>query len=81
MRKIVVPRHPIYVTLHHKDNFHGCLIVHWDPLNAKRSCRKKWYELFENAWFPWQPIADLRMGVCLQNYSYLISRMLLILDY
>ena len=21
----------------------------------------------ENAWFPWQPIADLRMGVCLQS--------------
>ena len=23
---------------------------------------KDWYGLCENAWFPWQPIADLRMG-------------------
>ena len=33
--------------------------------------KKNWYGLCENAWFPWQPIADLRMGVCLQKYSYL----------
>ena len=32
---------------------------------------KKWFGLCENAWFPWQPIADLTMVVCLQNYSYL----------
>ena len=23
-----------------QDNFDGCLIVDWDPLNAKRSCPK-----------------------------------------
>ena len=23
-----------------KDNFHGCQIVHWDPLNKKLSCPK-----------------------------------------
>ena len=23
---------------------------------------KKWYGLCENAWFPWRPKADLRMG-------------------
>ena len=33
--------------------------------------KKFWYGLCENAWFPWQPIVDLRMGVCLQKYSYL----------
>ena len=26
------------------------------------SSKKIWYGLYENAWFPWQPIADLRMG-------------------
>ena len=31
---------------------------------------KHWYGLCENAWFPWQPIADLGMGVYLQKYSY-----------
>ena len=52
--------------------FHGCLIVNWDPLNAKRRCSQKTsYGLCENAWFPWKPIADLRMGVCLQKYLYL----------
>ena len=30
-----------------------------------------WYGLCKNAWFPWQPIADLRIGICLQKYSYL----------
>ena len=52
-----------------EDNFHGCQIVHWDPLNAKRSCSKKiWYGLCENACMV---IANLRMGVCLLNNSYL----------
>ena len=32
---------------------------------------KKWFGLCENAWFPWQSIVDLRMGVCLQKYSYI----------
>ena len=32
--------------------FHGSQIDDWDPLNAKRSCPKKWYGLCENAWFP-----------------------------
>ena len=27
-----------------------------------------WFGLCENAWFPWQPIAGLRMRVCLQKY-------------
>ena len=34
-------------------------------MGAKRRCPKNWYGLFENARFPWQPIADLRMGVLL----------------
>ena len=52
--------------------FHGYQIVHWRPLDEKRRCPfKDWFGLGENAWFPWQPIADLRMGVCLQKYSYL----------
>ena len=33
--------------------------------------KKVWYGFCENAWFPWQSIADLRMEVCLQKYSYL----------
>ena len=51
-----------------ESNFHGCQNVHWDPLNAKRSCLQFWYGLCESesALFPWQHIADLRMGVCLQ---------------
>ena len=53
-----------------RTNFHMCQIVYWNPLNAKQSCSKKlWYGLCENAWFLWQPIANLRMGGCLQNYS------------
>ena len=28
-------------TLHPQDNFYVCQIVHWDPLNAKRSRLKK----------------------------------------
>ena len=52
--------------------FNGCQIVHLDPLDAKRRCPKiNWYGLCEKAWFPWQPISDLRMGACLQKYSYL----------
>ena len=38
---------------------------------TKVSSKFFWFGLFENAWFPWQPIADLRMGVCLLKYSYL----------
>ena len=30
-----------------------------------------WYGLCENAWFPWQPIADLRMGVCLYKIPHI----------
>ena len=30
---------------------------------------KKWFGLCEIAWFLWQPIANLRRGVCLQNIS------------
>ena len=26
------------------------------------------FGIYENIWFLWQPIVDLRMGVCLQNY-------------
>ena len=52
--------------------FHGCQIVIWDPQNAKRRFPKRiWYGQWENAWFLWQPIADLRMGVCPLKYSYL----------
>ena len=41
-------------------------------LDAKRRYPKLfWYGLCENTWFPWQPIADLRIGLYLQNYSYL----------
>ena len=38
---------------------------------TKVSSKKFWFGLCEIAWFLWQPIANLRMGVCLQNYSYL----------
>ena len=38
---------------------------------TKLSSKQIWYGLCENALFPWQPIADLRIGVCLQKYSYL----------
>ena len=34
--------------------------------------KKFWFGLCENTWFLWQPIANLRMGVCLQKYSYLL---------
>ena len=52
--------------------FRGCQIVDWDPGMRNGVVLKNiWYGLCENAWFQWQPIADLRMGVCLQKYSYL----------
>ena len=38
---------------------------------TKVSSKKFWFGLCEIAWFLWQPIANLRRGVCLQNYSYL----------
>ena len=38
---------------------------------TKVSSKKVWFGLCEIAWFLWQPIANLRRGVCLQNYSYL----------
>ena len=45
------------------------------PRNKKRRCPKKnWYGLCENAWFPWRPIADLRMGVCLSHSPYQFFR-------
>ena len=58
-----------------QDNLQGCHIVHSDPLNAKRT----WHGLCENALFPWQPIANLRMGGVPTKSP--ISRLLLILDY
>ena len=55
-----------------QDNFHWCQNVHWEPWMRNEGVLKIfWYALCENAWFPWQPIADLRKGVCLQKYSYL----------
>ena len=53
--------------------FHGCQIVHWDPLDAKQRCPQKkiWFGPCVIAWFLWQPTANLRRGVCLENYSYL----------
>ena len=52
--------------------FHGCQIVHWDPLDAKQRCPKKiWFGLCDIAWFLWQPAANLRRGVYLQNNPYL----------
>ena len=46
--------------------FHGCQIVHWDPLDGKRRCpQKNWFGLCEIAWFLCQPIEILRRGVCL----------------
>ena len=53
--------------------FNGCQIVYWDPpeCETKVSSKNFWFGLSENAWFPWQPIAGLRMGVCLQKYSHL----------
>ena len=41
--------------------------------------KRFWYGLCENAWFPWQPIADSRMVLCLQKV--LIPQLLLIVDY
>ena len=38
---------------------------------TKVSSKKFWSGLCEIAWFLWQPIANLRRRVCLQNYSYL----------
>ena len=38
---------------------------------TKVSSKKFWFGRCEIAWFLWQPIANLRRGVCLQNYSYL----------
>ena len=36
---------------------HGCQIVHWDPLNAKRSCPKQKIGMgYLNAWFQWQQL-------------------------
>ena len=40
-------------------------------MGMKVSSKNFWFGLFEIAWFLWQPIANLRRGVCLQNYSYL----------
>ena len=69
----IIPRHPIRLPWNPRTIFHVCKIVHWDPpppLNTKQSCPQKvWYVLCENAWFPWQPKADLRMGLYQQKYS------------
>ena len=52
--------------------FMGAKLFIGTSLDAKRRClQKNWFGLCENAWFPWQPIADLRLGVFLQKYSYL----------
>ena len=54
---IIIPRHQNKVTLYPQDNFSWVPIVLWDPLNAKRSCpKKRWYGLFGNVWFLWQPL-------------------------
>ena len=37
---MVLPRHPIKLTLHPKTISHWCQIVLWDPLNSKQSCPK-----------------------------------------
>ena len=41
---------------------------------------KNWYGLCENAWFPWQPIADLRRGAGGMPTKVLISQLLLYLS-
>ena len=70
---VILPQHPNLGYLAPPGQFlMGAKLFIGTPLDAKRRCPQKiWYGLCENAWFPWQPIADLRMGVCLQKYSYL----------
>ena len=51
--------------------FMGAKLFIGTPYMQNEGVLKKWYRLCENAWFPWQPIVDLRMGICLQKYSYL----------
>ena len=56
-----------------QDNFSwvpNCLLgpPGWE---TKVFSKKFWFGLCEIAWFLWQPIANLRRGVCLQNYIYL----------
>ena len=66
-----LPRHPIYVTLHPQNNLSwvpNCLLGPSES-ETKLFLKKCWYRLCENAWFPWQPIVDLRM-----SYAYKITR-------
>ena len=69
----VIPRHPISVTLHPPGQFFmgAKLFIGTPGMRNKGVLKKFWYWLCENAWLPWQPIADLSMGICLQKYSYL----------
>ena len=56
-----------------KDNFSWVPNCSLGPpeCETKVSSKEFWFGLCEIAWFLWQPIANLRRGVCLQNYSYL----------
>ena len=58
-----IPQHPISATLHPPGQcFMGVKLLIGTPCMQNEVDLKKWYGLFENAWFPWQPIANLRMG-------------------
>ena len=63
--------HSIKVTLHPQAFFHGCQIVHWDPLNAKRRCPKKMVSAMWNCMVSMATHSEFEKGVSLQNYSYL----------
>ena len=76
---IILPRHPIQVILHPRPPpppqgqfFMGAKLFIGTPWMRNEGVLKKiWFGLCVIAWFLWQPIANLRKGVCLQNYSYL----------
>ena len=51
--------------------FMGVKLFIGTPRMRNKVVLKNGYGLFENAWCLWQPIANLSMGVCQQNYSHL----------
>ena len=51
--------------------FMGTKLFIGTPWMGNEGVLKNWFWICEIAWFLWQLIANLRRGVCLQNYSYL----------
>ena len=53
----VIPRHPIYHTLHPGQFLMGAKLFIGTPKVQKKVVLKiNWYGLCENAWFPGQPV-------------------------